>query len=143
MAARLPLSARNAPPAALPLRAGAVSEWYWAMPELAVMFFVLAIIAFIWIVDRHDAEQRRETLIGDILWLEQNIRFHLQSIEDVLATLAREAGEGTVTREGFRLRAGHLLKNNPELTQVARVDASGVVRAAVPAETGEWRPGQL
>jgi two-component system sensor histidine kinase DctS len=126
-----------------PSPAPASAEWYWAMPELAVMFFVLVIIAFIWVADRQDREQRRHALIGDILWLEQSIRFHLQRNEDVLAHLARESAVGLLTAEGFQLRATHLLNNGPELTRVALVDASGVVRSVLPEDAEDWRPGRL
>jgi two-component system sensor histidine kinase DctS len=105
------------------------------------MFFVLAIVAFIWIADRQEREQRRHALIGDILWLEQNIRFHVQSNDDLLALMAREVADGLITEEGFRLRASNLLANNPELTRIALVDGAGSVLAVVPGHVTDWRPG--
>ncbi|HEX9181079.1 MAG TPA: hypothetical protein VF859_11830, partial [Burkholderiales bacterium] len=126
-------------PAAAPPSAS--TEWYWAMPELAVMFFVLAIVAFIWIADRQEREQRRHALIGDILWLEQNIRFHVQSNDDLLALMAREFADGVLSEEGFRLRASSLLANNPELTRVALVNSAGTVLAMVPGHVTDWRAG--
>lgn len=143
MTARPAFTGTRAPaPQTGPPPPSASTEWYWALPELAVMFFVLAIIAFIWIADRQEREQRRHVLIGDILWLEQSIRFHLQSNEDLLALMAREAADGLLTDEGFRLRASHLLANNPELTRIALLDAGGSVRTVVPGHLADWRPGQ-
>ncbi|HET9699405.1 MAG TPA: ATP-binding protein [Burkholderiales bacterium] len=143
MTARQAFTLKRAPaPRAGAAAPSASTEWYWAMPELAVIFFVLAIIAFLWIADRQEREQRRHALIGDILWLEQNIRFHLQSNEDLLALLAREVADGRLGEEGFRLRASSLLANNPELTRVALVDAAGAVRAVVPGHVTDWRVGQ-
>jgi len=137
-ALRIPAWVR-APGASSP---GHSQDWYWAMPELAVIFFVLAIIAFLWLVDRQDREQRRHALISDILWLEQNIRFHLQSNQEALSLLAREIAEQELPEEGFRIRSAHLVSNNPELLRVALLDGSGRIRAAVPAETGSWRAGE-
>jgi two-component system sensor histidine kinase DctS len=144
MTARQAITGTRAParPAG-PTTPSASNEWYWAMPELAVMFFVLAIIAFIWIADRQEREQRRHVLIGDILWLEQSIRFHLQSNEDLLALLAREAAHGLISEESFRLRASNLIGNNPELTRIALVDDSGAARIVVPGHVTDWRPGRL
>jgi two-component system sensor histidine kinase DctS len=44
---------------------------------LAFILFVGGVALLLWMSDRADKEERRATLISDILWLEQNLRFHL------------------------------------------------------------------
>ena len=59
-------------------------RWLWILPRLAFILFVGGVALLLWMSDRADKEERRATLISDILWLEQNLRFHLTRNEELL-----------------------------------------------------------
>ncbi len=59
-------------------------RWLWILPRLAFILFVGGVAVLLWTSERADKEERRATLISDILWLEQNLRFHLTRNEEVL-----------------------------------------------------------
>lgn len=62
-------------------------RWLWILPRLAFILFVGGVALLLWMSDRADKEERRETLISDMLWLEQNLRFHLVRNEEVLGRI--------------------------------------------------------
>jgi two-component system sensor histidine kinase DctS len=62
-------------------------RWLWILPRLAFILFVGGVALLLWMSDRADKEERRATLISDILWLEQNLRFHLTRNEEVLGRI--------------------------------------------------------
>lgn len=107
-----------APTPSAPHRLG----WMLVLPKLGVVLLVLAVIALLWLLHRSEQEEQRATLISDVLWLEQNLRFHLSSNENQLQQLALDMGqEGS---QGiFRLRGLHLLKNTPELARLNFMNA--------------------
>ena len=57
--------------------------WWW-LPRLAFLMFIAALIALFWFIERTEREEQRATLISDMLWLEQNLRFLLNHNEDLL-----------------------------------------------------------
>lgn len=62
-------------------------RWVWILPRLAFILFIGGVGMLLWISDRADNEERRTTLISDVLWLEQNLRFHLTRNEEVLGRI--------------------------------------------------------
>ncbi len=107
--------------------------WMLTLPKLGIILLLSALIALLWLVQRNEAEEERATLIKDVLWLEQNLRFHLTGNEDQLQQLATDMAAQSGNRGLFRLRAGHLTKNNPELSQILWLDARWNVVDAVPS----------
>lgn len=117
------------------------SSWYLTMPKLAVALLVVLLVALLWLMRDNEREEQRTTLIGDVLWLEQSIRFHLdgnaQQLQQLALDLARGSGSGSETeagnRELFDTRIRHLIRINPDLAQIAWLDADGAPRAALPS----------
>ncbi|MEW5728564.1 MAG: PAS domain-containing sensor histidine kinase, partial [Pseudomonadota bacterium] len=68
---------------ALPARAA-----FQAMPVVAMALIVMLLGALLWLLHRNEIEEERHALIKDILWVEQNINFHLVSVEEKLTHLA-------------------------------------------------------
>jgi two-component system sensor histidine kinase DctS len=62
-------------------------RWLWILPRLAFILFVGGVGLLLWMSDRADEEERRATLISDVLWLEQNLRFHLTRNEELLGRI--------------------------------------------------------
>ena len=62
-------------------------RWLWILPRLAFILFVGGVGLLLWTSERADEEERRATLISDVLWLEQNLRFHLTRNEELLGRI--------------------------------------------------------
>ncbi|MCX7172465.1 MAG: PAS domain-containing protein [Proteobacteria bacterium] len=111
------------------------SGWMWWLPRGALAIFLIALAALLWISWRSDLEEQRVTLISDMLWLEQEIRFHLIRNEERLQQLARDLAPTNVRTGSFEPGARSLLANQTGLSQIFWLDTSGAMRAAVPTAT--------
>lgn len=109
------------------------------MPKLAVGLLVASLISLLWLLHRNEVEDQRNTLIADILWLEQNFRFHLSGNEDQLLQLGVDMGNEAKPQHLFEVRAQHIVKNNPEIAQVIWLNATGTKVTAVPSATDSRR----
>ncbi len=122
---------------ALDGRRGRIGEglqnWYWILPRVAIAGFVLAVGALLWQMHRQDLEDQRATLISDILWVEQDLRFQLSRSAEQLAHLGQEFQLGEMTARRFDLAVKSLTANTPGLVEVVVLDARGTIRAASPA----------
>lgn len=110
-------------------------RWLLALPKLGIVLLLAALLSLLWLLHQNELEEDRASLIKDALWLEQNFRFHLNGNDDQLQQLASEMGELDDSAKTFRIRANHLLKNNPELTQLLWFNAKRKVVDALPSTT--------
>lgn len=101
------------------------SHWYLSILKVAVGLLLILLIALLWLLRQNEIDEQRSTLIADVLWLEQSVRFRLEGNSEQLRQLALDL---TRTRDQgmlFALRARHILKNNPELQQLLWLNESG------------------
>ncbi|MDX9706555.1 MAG: PAS domain S-box protein [Azospira sp.] len=113
-------------------RAPAWSSWYLTMPKLAVGLLVLLLVALLWLLRENEKEEQHATLIADVLWLEQSIRFHIEGGSTQLQQLALDLGDEESPEKLFDARARHLIRTSTELLHIAWLDAEGAPRAAQP-----------
>jgi len=59
-------------------------RFLWWLPRLAFLTFVATVIALLWFLEKSEQEDQRATMISDMLWLEQNLRFLLDHNEELL-----------------------------------------------------------
>jgi two-component system sensor histidine kinase DctS len=105
-------------------------RWLWILPRLAFILFVGGVAMLLWVSERTDSEERRATLISDVLWLEQNLRFHLIRNEDLLGRM----GSGqAATAKSFESYARTLFGFESGLRQLIWLDVNGEVRQAHPS----------
>jgi len=109
------------------------STWYLSILRLAVGLLLVLLIALLWLLHRNEVEEQRATLIADVLWLEQSLRFHLDGHSEQLQQLALDLTQTRKPHQLFDLRARHILKNNPELQQLLWIDASGTAVDGLPS----------
>lgn len=93
-------------------------RWLLALPKFGIILLLAALLSLVWLLQRSEVEEERAGLIKDVLWLEQNLRFHLTGNEEQLQQLADDISRTTDKKATFRLRAAHLLKNNPSISQI-------------------------
>jgi len=106
------------------------SRWLWLLPRLAFGLFVASVLAQIWLNQRADTEDERATLLNDMLWLEQTLRFNMGHNEENLTRI------GPAAEVGIQLFEAHgraLLGNNSGLVQVLLLDADGTPAYSLPA----------
>ncbi|MBP5986326.1 MAG: PAS domain S-box protein [Azonexus sp.] len=119
---------------ALPITPGSSRRlrWLLALPKLGIVLLLVALLSLLWLLHRTEAEEERSALIKDVLWLEQNLRFHLNGNEEQFQQLALEMADRSDRQKIFRLRAEHMLKNSPDLAQILWFDAGQQVVDALP-----------
>ena len=104
-------------------------RWLWILPRLAFILFVGGVALLLWMSDRADKEERRATLISDMLWLEQNLRFHLTRNEELLGRIDLTH---TTSPKAFESFARPLFGFESGLRQLIWLDAEGQMRLAHP-----------
>jgi two-component system sensor histidine kinase DctS len=102
------------------------------MPVIAMALAVLLLGVLLWLLHRNEVEDARLGLIKDILWVEQNIHFHLTSGEEKLAQLAAETARGELPSETFEVQARALIATSGNFDRILLRDAQGGLAAAVP-----------
>jgi two-component system sensor histidine kinase DctS len=105
-------------------------RWLWLLPRLAFGLFVASVAAQIWLNQRADSEEERATLLNDMLWLEQTLRFNLEHNEE---NLARVGPAPEVGLARFEVHARALLDNKSGLVGVLLLGPDGGVRYRLPA----------
>jgi two-component system sensor histidine kinase DctS len=125
-----------------PQPAPATPGWYWAIAGVALFLVFPAVGALLWVLHRNEIEDQRAQVISDVLWAEQDLRFHLGNVQDLLEELGRDAAEGRVTPEGLGGSVALLMRNHPWLVQVIWYDPTPAVVAAIPPGVGEFAVGE-
>jgi len=123
-------------------RAASPGARVWVLPNLVLGLFAIALFALLAVLGRHETETRRNALARDVQWAEQTIRTRLAANEDFLQLLAKEVAEERQDADSSSRRAAEHVAANPELTQVAWIDADQVVRWVAPRETTAWNRGE-
>lgn len=104
-------------------------RWLWILPRLAFILFVGGVALLLWMSDRADKEERHATLISDILWLEQNLRFHLTRNEELLGRIDQAH---TANAAAFEAYARTLFGYESGLRQLIWLGTDGAVKLAHP-----------
>ncbi|MFA7280668.1 MAG: ATP-binding protein [Sterolibacterium sp.] len=130
------LDSKHSMRSSLPLAAiPAASGWMWWLPRTALAIFLISLTSLLWISWRTDMEDQRTTLISDMLWLEQEIRFHLTRNEERIQQLSIDLAHANKDFRAFTPSASSLLSNQSGLRQILWLDKSGALRAALPTST--------
>ncbi len=104
-------------------------RWLWVLPRLAFILFVGGVALLLWTSERADQDERRATLISDILWLEQNLRFHLIRNEELLGRINRVQTGSPASFEAF---AHTVFGFESGLRQLIWLESSGAIQLAHP-----------
>mgnify|MGYP007000610597 CR=1 FL=1 len=97
-------------------------SWLLALPKFGIVLLMLALMALLWLLQNSEKEEQRNLLIKDVLWLEQNLRFHMEGNRDLLQQIAVDMSDSEDKENLFRVRSAHLLKNSPEISQIRWLD---------------------
>lgn len=114
-------------------------RWVWILPRLAFILFIGGVGMLLWISDRADNEERRTTLISDVLWLEQNLRFHMARNEELLG---RIDAAHTNDPKAFEAFARTVFGFESGLRQLIWLDHEGRLRLAHPSPMDQALAGE-
>jgi two-component system sensor histidine kinase DctS len=114
-------------------------RWLLLLPRLAFVAFVATLSALLWFSHQQDLEEQRATLISDMLWLEQNLRFQMVRNEEILGQLGRPGSDSTAN---FDSSARVLLTNSTGLRQIFLFDLVTGRRLAQPTATDAQLVGE-
>ena len=78
------------------------SSWYLFALKLAMGSLLILLIALFAVLYESDAEERRATLIADVLWLEQSVNFHIEGHAELLQQLSAELADERGGRDVLR-----------------------------------------
>ena len=105
-------------------------RWLWVLPRLAFILFVSGVALLLWMSERADNEERRATLISDVLWLEQNLRFHLIRNEELLGRIDLVH---TLNAKSFESFSKTMFGFESGLRQLMWLDAEGNLKQTHPS----------
>ncbi|HQV08682.1 MAG TPA: PAS domain S-box protein, partial [Thauera sp.] len=111
-------------------------RWIQHLPYLSLALFLAAIAALVWLTRTYDADEQRTTLINDVLWMEQNLRFHLDRNEVNLQEIGRELFAERPLSPETEARLASLLNQERGLVQILWLSAEGHVLGAMPPHQG-------
>jgi two-component system sensor histidine kinase DctS len=104
------------------------------LPYLSLVLFLLAIAALVWLTRQYDSDEQKATLISDVLWMEQNLRFHLDRNEAQLQQLGPELYDGKLSAQ-TEAQVHHLLNQERGLVRIAWLNPQGKPVGSMPPHT--------
>lgn len=110
------------------------ARWLLWLPAAVLIAFVLSLGGMFYVVFFDWQDERRDSLIQDILWLEQSMRSQLTEQQDWAVRTASEVGEGTLDEDRFQAASELILRENPEILSVELLNAQGQVEARAPSQ---------
>jgi len=108
-------------------------RFLWWLPRLAFLTFVATVIALLWFLEKSEQEDQRATMISDMLWLEQNLRFLLDHNEELLGRFDPVRID---LPDIFDAHVRPLIGSNTGISQVIWLDNTGKTRHVLPASSG-------
>ncbi len=126
----------------LPTPPSTPSPWHLRLPYLALALFLTLLAMLVWLTHRHDVETQRATLISDVLWMEQNLQFHLDRNATQLAQLGHELIVPEIAPQtDAKLR--QLLRAESGLVRIVWLDADGLILGAHPPLSDDHLIGEV
>ena len=115
-------------------------QWLQYLPYLSLALFLAAIAALVWLTRAYDADEQRTTLINDVLWMEQNLRFHLDRNEIHLQEIGPELFGPQALEPQTEARVAALLGQERGLIRILWLSPEGTLAGAIPPLTGDRPP---
>ncbi len=115
-------------------------NWIQYLPYFTLALLLAAIATLVWLTRQYDTDEQKTTLISDVLWMEQNLRFQLDRNEIQLQQLGPELLAGGPLPPQTEAQLKHMLKQERGLVRILWLDPAGRIVGAMPPRT-EQDPG--
>lgn len=109
-----------------------VRDYTLIIPLLAILLIVTLIVALIWITSRDNRFETEKKLTTDALWVEQYLRFQLQTFETELRDLGTDIEQGDRQTDNLRTKAQHLIAIHQELIDISWFAPDGNLLESAP-----------
>ncbi|MBI3145805.1 MAG: PAS domain S-box protein [Pseudogulbenkiania sp.] len=121
----------------------------------ALLALITALSGIFYLVYRDWLEGQRDSLIQEVLWLDQSLHLHLETHREWAENTASDVSALRINGYQFQQSARLLLRENPELVEVERIDVRGRIlwdtrRVSLPGEVlsgaahdALWRSSRL
>lgn len=106
-------------------------RWYWLMPLVAIVLFIVMMAGILWWLNEQDHNQRREALYRDVESLQQTLRLKLLSHQEALQGIARGLATREINEISFHAQTQKLVKDHPELINISLVDIERIVQWSI------------
>ena len=93
----------------------------------SLLALITALSGIVYLVYRDWMEGQQDSLIQEVLWLDQSLRLHLETHREWAENAANDVSGLRINGYQFQQSARLLLRENPELLEAERVDARGRV----------------
>lgn len=114
--------------------------WFWRLPILAITLLIAIITFFVWFGLKQEREERHAALISDTLWMEQNLRYQFESVENQLAQISNEFGiGGELHSERAQDKVRELLQGSSGLQAILWLNSEGMMLSTLPASAAPVR----
>ncbi|MDR2310375.1 MAG: PAS domain S-box protein [Brucellaceae bacterium] len=110
----------------------AVRDYTLIIPLLAILLIVTLIVALIWMTSRDNQSETEKKLTTDALWVEQYLRFQLQTFETELRDLGVDIERDAQQTDNLRTKAQHLIAIHPELIDISWFAPDGNLLESAP-----------
>lgn len=111
-------------------------SWFWWLPLITIVLLVCIVGGFIWLGLKTEHDERHTALVGDSLWMEQNLRFHLENTESTLSQVGTSlAPNPTDLSDSLEEKVRTLLQGSSGLVTILWLDAEGNTVTTLPASS--------
>nr|WP_230976819.1 ATP-binding protein [Pseudothauera rhizosphaerae] len=97
--------------------------------------FVATIALLVWLTREYDTEEQQTTLISDVLWMEQNLRFQLDRNEAILQQLGPDLLRTPRPPAQAEAQLRQLMSQDRGIVRVLWLGPDGGIRGALPPRT--------
>ena len=113
--------------------------WLWLIPWLTLALLIATVLTLLWSSRAAEREEQRATLISDMLWLDQNLRFALNHNEELFSQFGPKQIRNAAS---FNDHAQVLVNNQSGLRQIRVLTVLNDVRFEFPASSGPLKLDQ-
>lgn len=119
------------------------ARWIGRLPYLTLTLFLATIALLVWLTRQYDAEEQQSTLITDVLWMEQNLRFQLDRNESQLLQVGPEllSSNGRPSSQ-TEAQLRQLMSQDRGIVRIMWLDQNGITKGALPPHTDSGLIGE-
>lgn len=102
------------------------------IPLLAILLIVTLTVALMMMTSRDNQSEADKKLTTDALWVEQYLRFQLQTFETELRDFAADIGRAPQQADSIKTKAQHLITIHNEFLDIGWHDNNGTLLSSAP-----------
>ncbi|MDO9598795.1 MAG: PAS domain S-box protein [Azoarcus sp.] len=117
-------------------------RWIGRLPYFVLALFLATIALLVWMTREYDAEEQQTSLITDVLWMEQNLRFQLDRNEALLQQVGLDLLRADRPSSQTEAQLRQLMSQDRGIVRVLWLDQHGRLKGALPPQTDSGLVGE-